>query len=123
MFQIVVPENNGYTAETLRQRAVPHLEQLGITSSIGDDLRLTYGDTARAAIAIGNTVLEKHYGVTVFPILTENEDGFEYDPDCPACLRHLPHTAEERQAALRRNYAASLPDYPDDVEDTCYNSF
>lgn len=118
MFQIVVPENNGYTAETLRQRALPHLEQLGITGSISDDLRLTYGDVAKAAA--GNTILKIHYGVDVFPILAENEDAFEYDPDCPACLRHQPHTADEHEGALHRNRLASLPNYPDYPEDTLY---
>jgi hypothetical protein len=40
-----------------------------------------------------------------------------YSPDCPACLRHLPHSLEEHEAALRRNYEASLPDYPDSYLD------
>jgi len=36
------------------------------------------------------------------------EEG--YSPDCPACLRHRPHTDTEHEAALARVFSNSLPD-------------
>lgn len=42
--------------------------------------------------------------------MESQRDNFEYDPDCPACLRHLPHTRQEHEEALMRNWEASLPD-------------
>lgn len=39
----------------------------------------------------------------------------EYDPDCPACLRNLPHMLDEHEAFLRRNYEASQGEYSDHI--------
>jgi hypothetical protein len=33
-----------------------------------------------------------------------------YSADCPACLRHEPHTDQEHDAALRRNFRCSVVD-------------
>lgn len=39
----------------------------------------------------------------------EVEETPDYDPDCPACLRHRRHSEAEHMAALRRVYEASRP--------------
>ena len=44
----------------------------------------------------------------------EDDDSDFYDPDCPACLRHRPHSRREHEAALRRNYLSSI-DLPIDT--------
>ena len=41
----------------------------------------------------------------------QEASDFDYDPDCPACLRHLRHSNSEHESALRRNYEASRPEY------------
>lgn len=51
---------------------------------------------------------------------TTEKEGYDYDPDCPACLRHLPHTADAHQEALRRNYVESLPDCQDHDDDSMW---
>lgn len=35
---------------------------------------------------------------------------FEYDADCPICLRDLPHSIEQHESALTRNFEASIGD-------------
>lgn len=41
-------------------------------------------------------------------------ETFEYDPNCPACLRDRHHTREEHEQALARVAQASAPDAPGD---------
>ncbi len=40
-----------------------------------------------------------------------DEDDPEYNPDCPACLRNLPHTQAQHEQHLARAYAASKGDW------------
>lgn len=65
-FKIVIPQGNGYTPESLRGRALPHLLQYGIQAEIDDDLILTYeSGTGQTAERLGNAILIEHYGVKV----------------------------------------------------------
>lgn len=42
---------------------------------------------------------------------------FEYDPDCPLCLRDQEHTDEQHFQALDRVETASSADYSEDEPD------
>lgn len=67
-YQIVVPEGNGYTVETIRERALQqHLRgQLGIHAELDDALTLRYAaGTSHTAARMGNSILCNHYGLWV----------------------------------------------------------
>lgn len=64
IYKITIPKGNGYTAQLLRQRALPHLEGFGIIAEISDDLKLSYCvGTSTTGKNLGNSILRNHYGV------------------------------------------------------------
>ena len=63
-YKIVVPSGNGYTYQTIKRRVVPHLEQLGITINVSENLNIIFPKgIILAKFEIMELLLKKHYGL------------------------------------------------------------